>query len=365
MRPPSLPFGPRARTGALAALLALPLLAGCQPEVVKITGPTMGSHYQISYVRAGKAPAPEVVKAEVEKILAELDRDVSTYRDDSAVARFNAAPAGTCMAMPGNALTLAGFANQLRRGSEDAYDITMLPVLDAWGFGPKAARQQPSQGELTVEALQQSPETPPVPSQQTLTELRAQVGQQHLSIRGQELCKQAPVQIDFNSIAAGLAIDAIGNALGAQGIENYLIDVTGEIKGQGKKPDGSPWRVAIEAPVDNARQIQRIIALNGQTISTSGDYRQYREVAGQRLSHVIDPRTLTPITHRLAAVTVVHPLGVLSDGYSTLLMVLGPEAGYRYARDKGLAALFVTREGEGFQSRSTPEFDRMFPKPRS
>lgn len=351
----------------LAMAAALSLLAGCQPEVVQIAGPTMGSSYKVSYVKDRKAPGAEEVRAEVEKILGELDQAVSTYRDDSAVARFNALPAGACMSMPEDALALADSAMRLRQGAEAAYDITMLPVLDAWGFGPGAAARKASadQGELTVDALQKVPEIPTRPSEQTLAALRERIGQQHLYRQGRKLCKAAPIQIDFNSIAAGLAIDKIGNALSARGIGNYLVDVTGEIRGHGSKPDGAPWRIAIEAPVDHVRQAQRIIALQGQTISTSGDYRQYREVDGHRLSHMIDPRTLAPVTHRLAAVTVVHPLGVMADGYSTLLMVLGPEAGYRYAKEHDLPALFVIREGDGFRSRSTPEFDRLFPKNQS
>lgn len=406
------------RTTPLLALPLLALLAGCQPAVEKISGPTMGSTYQVSFVREGNAPDASALQAEVGKILGDIDKAVSTYRDDSDVARFNAAPAGTCMDMPEVALTLAERANAFAAQGKGAFDITLLPVLDAWGFGPKAARQKtaslpagnpqdrqsagtparepvpptaqtaaarnpagdersgtpggeaasnapssPGKQGITLDALEQTPAPPPVPSEATLAALRTRIGQQHLRIEGKALCKDAPIQIEFNSIAAGAAVDRIAERFEQLGIRRYLIEVTGEIRGKGKKPDGSPWRVAIEAPIDHARQAQRIIALDGHAISTSGDYRHYREEKGKRYSHMIDPRTLHPVTHKLAAVTVSHPQALDADGLSTLLMALGPDAGQEFARANDIAALFVSREGSEFVSRTSPAFDRLYPPP--
>lgn len=413
-------------------LLTLPLaalLAGCQPQVEKIGGPTMGSTWQASFVREGNTPQATVIQTEVSRILSDIDQAVSTYRDDSDVARFNAAPAGTCMDMPEVALTLAERANAFAAQGKGAFDITLLPVLDAWGFGPQAARQKtaslpdgnphgkPSSGSaaneppppaaqtaagispaanegsgaprseagsnglppapgavsgsdhaparqaITIDALEQTPAPPPAPTEAELAGLRNQIGQKHLRIAGRQLCKDAPIQIEFNSIAAGAAVDRIAERFEQLGIRRYLIEVTGEIRGKGRKPDGSPWRVAIEAPIDHARQAQRIIALDGHAISTSGDYRHYREEKGKRYSHMIDPRTLHPVTHKLAAVTVSHPQALDADGLSTLLMALGPDAGQEFARANDIAALFVSREGSEFVSRTSPAFDRLYPPP--
>ncbi|MDO5103382.1 MAG: FAD:protein FMN transferase, partial [Lautropia sp.] len=199
-----------------------------------------------------------------------------------------------------------------------------------------------------------------LPAQAALATLRQHIGQQHLRIQGNQLCKDAPISVEFNSIAAGAVIDQIANRFETLGINNYLIEVTGELRAQGAKPDGSPWRIAIEAPLDGSnRQAQKILTLNGQAVSTSGDYRQYREENGQRLSHLIDPRSLRPITHRLASVTVIQPKAMQADGLSTLLMVLGPDAGYAWAVRNDIAALFVSRAESGFDTRSTPAFDRM------
>ncbi len=173
---PAAPSAPITRLLALVA--ALPLLAACQPDVVQLSGPTMGSSYHISYVRASGTPEPEAVQAEIRRQLDQLDAAVSTYRNDSDLARFNAAPAGTCQPMPPMALELARSAKQLAADSEGAYDVTLLPVLDAWKFGPKAAREKaqgktpepnaPAAGNdksLTVDQLMAQSGAPKQPSQ--------------------------------------------------------------------------------------------------------------------------------------------------------------------------------------------------------
>lgn len=403
------------RTRHALAWLMLPLLAACQPPLEKLQGPTMGSTWHISYVREGKAPKPDAVRAEIQQLLDGMDQAVSTYRNDSDVARFNAAPAGTCMTMPPIVTqTLAPYARQLHQRSDGAFDITLLPALDAWGFGPKAAAQkaktviQPgaqldqitdstddggsaghagsaasgsgsssnssSSGNEPKPAAHSGSASPGghgsksatntasgsalAPDQNAVATLRRHIGLEHLRIEGEQLCKNAPISIEFNSIAAGAVIDQIADRFRALGIDSYLIEVTGELRARGAKPDGSPWRIAIEAPIDGTRQAQKILTLNGQAVSTSGDYRQYREENGQRLSHLIDPRTLHPITHRLAAVTVLHPQAMQADGLSTLMMVLGPEAGYEWAVKNDIAAMFVSRVDGGFETRSTPAFGR-------
>ena len=373
----------------LALAATLPLLAACQPDVVQLSGPTMGSSYHISYVRSSGTPEPEAVQAEIRRQLDQLDAAVSTYRDDSDLARFNAAPAGTCQPMPPMALELARSAKQLAADSEGAYDVTLLPVLDAWKFGPKAAREKAQQGKttgtddapaaghdkpLTVDQLMAQSGAPTQPSQppsqpparpsldaDTLASLRAHTGMGHLKITGDRLCKDAPITVEFNSIAAGYIIDRLAERFAAQGIHDYLIEVTGEIRAAGEKPDGHPWLIAIEAPLDHDRKAQRLVQLKDEAISTSGDYRNYREENGRRYSHLIDPRTLAPIEHTLAAATVVTPEAMRADGLSTLLMVLGPEHGYDYAVRHQLAALLVSRTPQGFQTRTTPAFDARFP----
>lgn len=326
---------------SVAALAAA--LTGClfSDTVETFGGPTMGSTYSVKYVRGSGMPDAEQVQPEVERILADIDRQMSTYRSDSDIERFNEAPGGTCMAMPEPVLTLVRAGDRLSQLSEGSFDLTLEPLLNLWGFGPKARAEK-------------------VPSAEELAAVREQFGYQHLSIQGDQLCKDAPVQVDFNSIAAGYAVDRITERLQSLGLTSYLVEATGELKAVGKKPDGSPWRIAIEAPQSGERVAQKILALDGYGVSSSGDYRNYFEENGRRYSHTLDPQTGAPISHKLAAVTVVHAETLQADGLSTLLMVLGPERGYAFAEREGIAAFFVTREGDGFVTRSTSAFDALF-----
>lgn len=324
---------------SLLALLCVALLGGCgrSAPLESFGGPTMGSTYSVKFVRAAGVPDVASLQAGVEVILAEVDRQMSTYRDDSLIERFNQAPAGTCMVLPADVLELVRLGERLSTQSGGAFDLTVEPLLDLWGFGPRGHGER-------------------VPSAEAIAAARQRVGHQHLRIDGERLCKDADTQVDFNSIAAGHAVDRIAAWLEQQGVASYLVEATGELKMRGHKPDGSAWRIAIEEPRDDRRVAQRILALDGLGVSTSGDYRNYFEENGRRYSHTLDPRSGAPIAHRLAAVTVVHPQALLADGLSTLLMVLGPEEGEAWAERQGIAAFFVTRQGDGFVTHATKAF---------
>ncbi|WP_029978393.1 FAD:protein FMN transferase [Pseudomonas sp. PH1b] len=324
-----------------ALYTALVLLAGCGGERLEsLSGPTMGSSWSVQYVRHADGPAASLVQVEVEGILAEVDRQMSTYRSDSDIERFNALPADSCQPMPEPVLQLVRVGEQLSRDSDGAFDLTVEPLLDLWGFGPQGREEK-------------------VPSASALAEVRQRVGHGHLRIEGQELCKDAPVEVDFNSIAAGYAVDRIAVRLTQLGIDSFLAEATGELKAVGRKPDGSPWRIALEEPRDDQQVAQRVIALDGYGVSTSGDYRNYFEQDGQRYSHTFDARLGQPITHTLASVTVIHPSALMADGLSTLLLILGPEAGWDYAEKHRIAGFFVMRSATGFVTRSNPAFDAL------
>ncbi|TBU93365.1 FAD:protein FMN transferase [Phytopseudomonas dryadis] len=328
---------------ALVAVLAA-ALAGCgfSESVEEFGGPAQGSTYSVKYVKTGSVPDKAALKAETEAILAEIDQQMSTYRDDSLIEQFNRAPAGTCMPMPQGVLELVRTGDELNRDSGGAFDLTLEPLLDLWGFGPRG------NGERQV------------PDAEALKEVRGRIGQEHLHVDGDRLCKDLDLQVDFNSIAAGYTVDRIIERLVQLGVRSYLVEATGELKAVGRKPDGQPWRIALEAPRDDQRAIARVIELDGYGISTSGDYRNYFEEQGVRYSHTLDPQTAAPIQHTLAAVTVAAPSTLMADGLSTVLLVLGPEKGYEYAEREGIAAFFVTREGDGFVTRSTATFEQLF-----
>ncbi|MFJ2692955.1 FAD:protein FMN transferase [Pseudomonas sp. NPDC087336] len=303
-------------------------------------GPTMGSTYSIKYVRRAGLPAPADVQVEVEKILAEVDRQLSTYRSDSDIEQFNALPANHCRVMPASVLQLVRVGEQLSVQSAGAFDLTVEPLLNLWGFGPQAREEK-------------------IPTAPALAEARQRVGHDHLRIDGNKLCKDAAVEVDFNSIAAGYAVDTIAARLEAMGIHDYLAEATGELKAAGRKPDGTAWRIAVEEPRDDQQVAERILAVDGYGVSTSGDYRHYFVQGRQRFSHTLDARTGVPVSHNLASVTVIHPSALMADGLSTLLLILGPEQGWDYAEKHDIGAFFVMRADTGFVTRSSHAFERL------
>jgi thiamine biosynthesis lipoprotein len=328
------------RWGALVVLAGVLCGCGNGDSLETFGGPTMGSTYSIKYVRREGLPSPKDVQAEVEKILADVDQQMSTYRSDSDIERFNDLPTNRCQKMPAPILKLIRVGEQLSEQSEGSYDLTVEPLLNLWGFGPQAREEK-------------------VPSAQALAEVRQRVGYQHLRIDRDQLCKDAAVEVDFNSIAAGYAVDTIAARLEAMGIHDYLAEATGELKAAGRKLDGLPWRIALEEPRDDQQVAQKIIAVDGYGVSTSGDYRNYFQQDGRRYSHTFDARTGAPILHTLASVTVIHPSALMADGLSTLLLILGPERGWDYAQAHDIGAFFVIRADTGFVTRTTQAFERL------
>ncbi|MCQ6256885.1 FAD:protein FMN transferase [Pseudomonas sp. Q11] len=323
-------------------MVLVSVLSGCGngDSLERFDGPTMGSRYSIQYVRHSATPGPNALQVEVENILAEVDRQFSTYRSDSDIERFNALPANSCQLMPGPVLELVRVGEQLSVQSDGSFDLTVEPLLNLWGFGPQSREEN-------------------VPTAEALAQVRQRVGRGHLRIDGERLCKDAAVEVDFNSIAAGYAVDRIAARLQALGIDSYLVDVTGELKAAGHKPEGAAWRIALEEPRDDRRVAERVIEVNGYAVSTSGDYRRYFEQDGARYSHTFDARTGAPVLHNLASVTVIHPSALMADGLSTLLLILGPERGWDYAEKYGVGVFFVLRDNDRFIVRTNEAFERM------
>ena len=328
------------RLFGLVTLIVMLSACGNGDSMESVGGPTMGSTYSIKYVRHAGLPAAADVRVEVEKILADIDRQLSTYRSDSDIERFNDLPANRCQKMPASILKLIRVGEQLSEQSEGSYDLTVEPLLNLWGFGPQGREEK-------------------VPAEQALAQARQRVGYQHLRIEGDQLCKDAAVEVDFNSIAAGYAVDTIAARLEALGIHDYLAEATGELKAAGKKLGGSPWRIALEEPRDDQQVAERIIAVDGFGLSTSGDYRNYFEQGGRRYSHTFDARTGAPVSNTLASVTVIHPSALMADGLSTLLLILGPERGWDYAEKHDIGAFFVIRADTGFVTRTSHAFERV------
>ncbi|HWH86448.1 MAG TPA: FAD:protein FMN transferase [Pseudomonas sp.] len=330
-------------TGRWLGLVVLAMaVVGCGNggSLEQVGGATMGSTWSVKYVRHAGFADPAQVRGEVERILGEVDQQMSTYRSDSVIERFNALPADSCQSMAPAVLELVRVGEQLSKQSEGSYDLTIEPLMNLWGFGPQGREEK-------------------VPDTAALAEVMQRVGYQHLRIDGNRLCKDAAVEVDFNSIAAGYAVDTIAARLQSMGIDNYLVEVTGELKAKGKKPDGSAWRIALEEPRDDQQVAERIIAVDGYGVSTSGDYRNYFLQDGRRYSHTFDARSGRPVLHDLASVTVIHPSALMADGLSTLLLILGPQRSQAYAQKHDIAAFFVMRADTGFVTRCSQAFERL------
>jgi FAD:protein FMN transferase len=321
------------RCGALVALVAL--VAGCdRDQFRRYEGQTMGTYYAVT------AQCGVDVAATIEEELRLVNAEMSTYLPQSALSRFNEAPPGEWIPVPAPLAEVVAIAETLSRESGGAFDVTVGPLVNLWGFGPA-----PASGP---------------PSPEAVAEVRERVGYQRLEVRRDPpaLRKQAALYVDLSAIAKGHGVERVMTRLQERGCESVLVDIGGDVGARGSSPAGQAWRIGVEVP-DAARfgSVQRIVRLNNGAIATSGDYRNFMDVDGQRYSHTIDPVTGYPVTHNLASVSVMHPSPTWADGYATVLNVLGAEEGMALARTQGLAAMFIVRGESGFEERYTPAFE--------
>ena len=324
------------------------LLAACArpPSPETFRGDTMGTTYSVQVTRLPDGVSRVDLQSAIDAVLDETNRIFSTYDPDSEVSRFNARQETAPVEVSAQLGTLVALSQEIGAATDGAFDITVAPLVRAWGFGAGSADDGAA------------------PGPDELTALRASVGRDKLQRveGGRALQKLVPtLQIDFDGIAPGRAVDGIAERFEALGVRDYLVEIGGEVRARGQSPAGRAWRVAVEVPLAGERKPYTLVDLDGLAVSTSGDYRDFRIVDGHRVSHTIDPRTGVPVTHGLASVCVVHPSAARADAYATALMVLGPEEGLATASRLGLAVLLIERAGDGkdFTERTTPAFDRL------
>jgi thiamine biosynthesis lipoprotein len=328
----------------VALLVILALAAACggdRTAILELTGTTMGTQFSVKMPADTPLPDREVLQRDIDALLARMESLLSTYIVDSEISAFNinestdwqAASLEFCLSVE-ESLAISALTG-------GAFDITVGPLVNLWGFGPDGATLEPPSGEEIAAA-------------------RTRVGYEHLHTDCAKPAVRkdlAGLYVDLSAYAKGYAVDSVARLLDELAIQNYLIEIGGELKVRGHNADGQAWAVAIEEPLDQERRVHSVIRLTDSAVATSGDYRNFFEFDEQRFSHTIDTRTGRPVTHPLASVTVIADTAAYADAMATALMVLGPEDGLELATTRGIAALFLVRTESGFTEHLTPAFN--------
>lgn len=313
------------------ACLFVGLTACTQPDPIqRISGPAQGSTFTVSFwseQELDKNSLETQLKDELDRI----DLLMSNYRPDSVIETFNAQQTQEPVEVGEELVQLVDIARQVSAHSEGCYDLTVKPYFELWGFrGDKLTK----------------------PSIEQIQTLKQTIGLDKISSKESSLTKLNPaLRIDVSSIAQGYTVGQLAKILDKAGIENYLVEVGGELVSKGKKPEAKAWRVAIEKPLPDSQKLQKIISVQQNeplSIMTSGTYRHFYDQDGVRYSHVLDARTGSPVTHNTVSTTILIPDPTWGDAWSTAFLCMGSEQGLKVADKLKLPVLFIDQQGDDF-----------------
>jgi thiamine biosynthesis lipoprotein len=332
----------------IVLITILVVLTGCFPssdlskQEVLLQGRTMGTTYNIKIVVENSAVDTKKVHSGIDALLVQLNQEMSTYITDSELSRFNQSTSLMPIEISIGLQRVIKEAIRLGKLTDGKLDVTVGPLVNLWGFGPEYR-----------------PET--VPNDKVLQAARQRIGLSKLVLSDNKLSKQsADLYVDLSTIAKGYGVDLVAEYLEQNNIDNYLVEIGGEMRIKGFKYTGELWHVAIERPILDAsgeqRSVHQVIIPKDNAVATSGDYRNYYEVDGQRFSHIIDPASGKPINHKLVSVTVIHPSSMTADGLSTAMMVMGEKDALAFAEKNGIAAYMIAKTDHGFVEQSTVKF---------
>lgn len=331
----------------LIALFAL-LLASCsdapapdeETPATQLAGSIFGTFYQVTLVDDnGRGPALEKGFLEV---LNRVDRQMSTYRDDSDLNRLNKAPPGTWADLPDELMAVLEEALVIAEKTNGAFDITLGGLVNLWTFGPEARPIDP-------------------PSDKEVAERLAKSGYQklELDLEKQRARRLDEFYVDTSGLAKGYAVDAVANYLRQKGLKHFMVNIGGDIIAAGQRSPSRPWRVGVEVPEDGPQRVQHVIPVDNMALATSGDYRNYLEHNGKRYSHIIDPLTGKPITHRLASASVLMPSNIEADALGTAFMAMGEEKTMAYAHEHHVPVLLIVRYEDEFKTLMSPALEAL------
>ncbi len=305
---------------------------GQQPKFI-IDGKAQGTSYRIQYY----APNSIVSKPEIDSVLNVIDRSMSLYDNQSLISAFN--KADESVELDDHMANVVRRSFDLNRMSNGAFDITVMPLVDLWGFGPNR-----------IDAF---------PQPQTIDSILQFVGMDKLVLDGNTLIKKDKrVQVDLNGIAQGYSVDVISQFLDSRGIESYLVELGGEIKVKGYKEANVPFEIAIESP-QNAKYSNVVLQLTDKAVTTSGNYRRAFDLEGRRIHHHINPHDGYPIQNNVASVTVIAPTAMDADGYDNVFMAMTPEDGVNLANKlEDIEIYIIYKDNAGFKEAFSAGFHR-------
>ncbi|MCB5185246.1 FAD:protein FMN transferase [Methylobacillus gramineus] len=314
--------------------------------VHSLSGQTMGTTWTVRYVAVDDVSGDQVAEA-IQAALDQVNEEMSTWLERSAISQFNQAAAGSWHHLTHGFATVLKKAIEIAALTDGTFDPTIGPLVNIWGFGPDS-----------YHAASQRAQPPPIAD--ILLNL-ARCGWQKLQFNqsNQTLLQTGSVYLDFSGIAKGYGVDQVVVALRTLGLAHFLVEVGGELYGSGIKPDGHPWWVALERPQQESGLDENVVALHGMAIATSGDYRRYFEHHGKRYAHTIDPHTGFPVEHAPVSVTVLHTSCMEADALATALTVMGLRRGLAYANTHGIAALFIVNESGSLSAHDSPALAEM------
>jgi thiamine biosynthesis lipoprotein len=320
--------------GLKLALLGLVFFnTACEPssQIYSFSGNTMGTTYHVKVVYQQLPTDPKSLQQHMDAILEDINALMSTYRVDSELSKFNQMAQGRMSLSHDTSLVLRE-ALRLHDLTNGALDVSVGSLVNLWGFGP---HQKPMK----------------MPSDAVIADRKLTTGLQHLRPYPNNIYEKllSGLQLDLSAIAKGFGVDELARYLLTTGASGYMVEIGGETKTFGHKNTGEPWRIAIEQPTVATRNIALIIEPGDFAMATSGDYRNYYEVDGQRQSHILDPRTGHPVTHHLASVTVLDSNCMTADGLATAMMVMGTDAALRLANQHQIPVMLISHQSNQFE----------------
>ena len=340
-------YKPVKNVGVLTGFFILVfLLSGCQSKKVEPTvfsGQTMGTTYHITIANNQADAAREVLQQDINQLLVGVNQSFSTYIDSSEVSQLNKYKGTGGQVKSAPFIEVLNEALRISKITGGAYDITVGPLVNLWGFGPTFKEDNP-------------------PSSDDISSALRSVGYKNIIFEEEtRLVKKLKpdMYIDFSSIAKGYGVDQVAKFIESKGFMDYMVEIGGEMRVRGNNPNGTMWRIAVEKPESSKRVIQRVINVSDIAMATSGDYRNFFIKDGVQFSHTIDPTTGSPVQHNLASVTVLASNCMTADALATAFMVLGEKKGYDLAVENKLAALFLLKDDGGFKEVMTPSFQKL------